>query len=68
MSNYHNAFQLSFPVMAAKVTRILAHILRFTKTGKSVKVILGNEDSEFLHTLSRFESIEAMFSSNVSSI
>lgn len=68
MSNYHNAFQLSFPVVAAKVTRILSHILRSSKVGKSMKIIPDKEDKEFLNTISRFEFMEEMLSNSVQNI
>ena len=39
MNNYLNAFQLSFPVLAVSVTRLLTHMLKNKKLRKSMKVI-----------------------------
>lgn len=61
MNNYLNGFQLSFPIVAAKVTKIVANLLKNKKVRKSMKIIEDNsETADMINMLNQFDDFEAM--------
>lgn len=51
LSNYQNAFELSFPAMASAATKIFGYLLRSTRIRNSMKLSQTAERSEILKAL-----------------
>ena len=55
LSNYLNAFQLSFPVLAVGVSRIFGHILKINNKGK--KGLKKDKETDMGQTIAQLQSI-----------
>lgn len=45
MSNYQNAVSLSFPLLAAEITKIFSYILKNKRIRSNIKVVAKAKDS-----------------------
>lgn len=68
VSNYLNGIQLSFPILAAEVTKVFAFFLKHKKVKTNTKTRGKTRDSQISHVIEEVESIEGVLSKHATDL